>query len=205
MSNKPKIIIDVDDVMVKNMILVALNKFKHTDFKEEDFTEYFFTEEVLNEEEKREFVNYILANDIYEECILMEGAKEKIKILSEILDVYIASTCVLFGAERTCGVMFKRKFDMLMKYFPFIAPHKIILTSIKNCFSGFKYQIDDRLENLYSEDIKFKFLFTRYHNRHISDEILKEHNVVRVNDWQEILDKILKLEKNEGKDLLESI
>ena len=37
------------------------------------------------------------------------------------------------------------------------------------------------------------------------NKILKEHNVVRVNDWQEILDKILKLEKNEGKDLLESI
>ncbi len=199
MSEKTRILIDVDDVIVKNAFLAAFNKFKHTSYKEEDFTEYYFIKEILNEREKAKFAKYILKNNIYENCELMENAEGVLSGLSSLFDIYIASSCVFKGAERISGVLFERKFNFLMERFPFLDPNKVILTGVKNCFTGFKYQIDDRLENLHS-DIPYKFLFTRNPNKDISNETLKKYNVIRVDDWIEILQKILIIEFGKKKE-----
>lgn len=198
MNQKPSILIDVDDVIVKNVFIAAFNKFTHKSYKEEDFTEYYFINGILNDKEKVEFANYIMENNIYENCELIENAQEVMSLLSNILDLHIASSCIFIGAERTSGALFEKKFTFLMKHFPFLNPHKIILSGEKNCFSGFKYQIDDRLENLKS-DIKYKFLFTRNHNKDISTDTLNKYNVIRVDSWIEILENILKIEFKERK------
>ena len=76
-----------------------------------------------------------------------------------------------------------------MREFDFLDPEKVIFTNSKNIFKA-DVQIDDRLPNL-KGDVKLKLLFNAYHNKNISDEELKENNVIRVKNWKEI-EEILK-------------
>ena len=71
-----------------------------------------------------------------------------------------------------------------MREFDFLDPEKIIFTNSKNIFVA-DVQIDDRLPNLQGP-VKLKLLFDSYHNKNISDEELKESNVLRVYNWKEI-------------------
>ena len=42
---------------------------------------------------------------------------------------------------------------------------------------------------------KRNFLFTRYHNRHIKEDVLKEKNSIRVDSWKELASYFEEIEK----------
>ncbi len=53
---------------------------------------------------------------------------------------------------------------------------------------GCDIKIDEKLENL--ENAKIKLLYTAYHNKNLSDNVLNEKGIIRVDNWNDI-EKIL--------------
>lgn len=188
--NKKKMLIDVDDVIVDNAFLEAINKFKGTNYKDSDFEEYFIDDVVMNDADKANFRKYMLENNIYKNCRLVEGAKETLDLLKDFMDIYICSACVVRGLEKYSGIFFARKYDFLLGEFPYLDPNKIIFTGNKNYFTGFDYQVDDRMQNL-EGDIPHKLLFTRHHNKNIEKSLLTKKGITRVDNWSDILEYIM--------------
>lgn len=181
---KKKLLVDLDYVICKPGFLKILNEFCGTKYKEEDFTDYIIDDVIGSEEKIQAFYDYYISKDGYKDAVLFEGVKETLKRLNKYYDIYICSACVMFGAERKSAKLFKDKFEYLMREFDFLDPEKIIFTNSKNIFVA-DVQIDDRLPNLQGP-VKLKLLFDSYHNKNISDEELKESNVLRVYNWKEI-------------------
>ena len=70
---------------------------------------------------------------------------------------------------------------------PFISPEKYVFTTNKNLMN-FDIRIDDKMDNLNGADIKL--LFSAWHNQSLDEKVLRDNNVIRVNDWFDI-EKIL--------------
>lgn len=183
-----KILIDIDEVICNTSFLDLINKYKGTNYKLEEFTTYYIDDVIGDEEEKEKFYDFYLKHDVYENVKPIEGAVESLKKLCEKYEVFLYSACVMFNREKESGKLFMDKYNFIMRELPFIKPSNIIFTNTKNMFIG-DIQIDDRLKNLIGPTDK-KILFTAYHNRNITDEELKENNVIRANTWADIL-KIL--------------
>ncbi|MGN0973455.1 MAG: hypothetical protein ACI4OT_01795 [Bacilli bacterium] len=178
-----KLLIDIDEVICENGFVEALNKFKNTNYKLDDFKNYLI-EDFLDSDEKEAFYDFFLERDSYENVNLIKDSIEVIKELNEVCDIYLYSACIMYGRENNCGRIFSDKYNFIIKYLPFIDPKKIIFTNTKNLFLG-DIQIDDKLSNL-EGPIKLKLLFTAYHNKEIDDKTLKEKNIIRVNNWQDV-------------------
>ena len=81
---------------------------------------------------------------------------------------------------------------MLIKVYenlPFINPENYIFTSNKECIKA-EIKIDDKISNLEGNS-ELKLLITAYHNKNISNEELKEKNIIRVNNWNDIAEILL--------------
>jgi len=188
--DKKKILIDVDDVICDCGFLCLVNKFLNTSYKEDDFTEYYIDDVIGDDEAKQKFYTYFRENNCYDYATILPNAYEVIKKLNNEYDVFICSACVNPFFVDKSDVIFKNKYNWLLKNFPFLDPNKFIFTGAKNIIKA-DIQIDDRLPNL-KGDISTKLLFTSYHNKGISDEELESNNVKRVNDWLEIEKLLLK-------------
>lgn len=143
------------------------------------------------ENRKEEFYKLLQEVDSYENAQLIDGAVETIYELSKEYDILMCSSCVMFFNMKGSGIYFKHKYDFLVRTFPYLDPHKFILTGYKNALVA-DVQIDDRLDNLGSKNIKTKLLMTAYHNKNVTEEELQEKGVTRVNSWQEIKKILLK-------------
>lgn len=183
--NKKKILIDVDEVICDPGFLHLINQFLNTNYQLDDFTEYYIDDYALKTDEiKEKFYQYYLAHNSYDYATLLPNAFEVIQKLNDRYDLYICSACVMFCLVDESGKFFMDKYNWLIKNFPFLDPNKFILTNTKNLLQA-DIQIDDRLTNL-EGNIGTKLLFSSYHNKNITDEELKEKNVIRVNGWLEI-------------------
>ncbi len=191
MERKPKILIDVDDVIVDGVFLDALNKFKKTNYTQDQFKTYFIEEEVLEKSEIDNFHNFLLSYDYYKDCNLVDGVSDVLPTINKYMDVYFCSSCIVKGMESKSGIFFERKYNFLLRSFPYIDPNKYIFTTSKNNFSGIDFQIDDLISNLQGNVNNKKILFTRHHNKEINDISLKDMNIVRANTWYEILSILL--------------
>ena len=80
--------------------------------------------------------------------------------------------------------------DLLFKYFPFLSWDQVIITSRKQLIKG-DVLIDDGIHNLEGGDYA-KILVTAPHNK---DYDAEANGMIRVNNWDEILEAIEKLEK----------
>lgn len=187
---KKKMLVDLDYVICYPGFLKILNDFLGTHYVEDDFEEYIIDPVIGSQEKINEFYEYYLLQDGYKDAVLIDGAKEALERLSEFYDIHICTACVMFGVERKSAKLFKDKFEYLMKEFSFIDPEKIIFTNSKNIFKV-DVQIDDRLPNLLG-DTRIKLLFDAYHNRNVSDSELQKENVIRVKNWKEIENILLK-------------
>ncbi|MBE6158548.1 MAG: hypothetical protein E7159_01830 [Firmicutes bacterium] len=182
-----KILIDVDEVICNTTFLYYMNEFLGTDYKLDDFKTYYI-DDVIPDEKKEDFYNFYISHDIYEKAELIDGSLEGLEKLTHDYDVYLYSSCIMFNKEKESGKLFMDKYNFIMNKLPFIKPENVIFTNTKNMIVG-DIQIDDRLKNLMGPT-DTKILFTAYHNKDITEEELKEKNVIRANNWKELVDII---------------
>jgi 5'(3')-deoxyribonucleotidase len=124
---------------------------------------------------KDKWYEYINEKGFFSDLPVIEGSVEALKILQENHDIYIVSAAMEFKNSLA------DKFDWLTAHFPFISWKNIIFCGHK--IVDVDVMIDDRAKNF----VDFKgrpLLFTSPHN------LLLTH-YERVNNWQEVLDKLM--------------
>ncbi len=183
-----RIIIDLDDVITtSDGWLHVINTFLGTNYTEQDGPSYYL-QDLVPKDKWEDYLAYFRTQNTYDFCKINEDCVEVIKELNEKYDIYICSAYVYRDDVMYSADALKYKFEFLIKNFPFIEPKKFVFLNNKNIIKC-DIRIDDKLSNL--EEAKTKILFTAYHNKTISNEELKERNVVRVNNWKEIKNILL--------------
>lgn len=183
--SKPKLFLDVDEVICFPHYLKYLNKFLNTNYTIDDFTNYYIDEEAIPKEQMEEFNNYLKDKNLYEDPNILPDALECLKKLNEITDIYIYSDCLNPFDIANSSKIFVDKFNFLLTYLPFINPEKFIFTASKDILKG-DIIVDDRLKNLQG-DFKLKILFPSYHNQKDSvDSTITKINCHWQNAWQEV-------------------
>jgi len=177
---KKRLMIDMDDVIVSGGFLYLMNKFQNTNYREKDFDKFYMQDKIIN---KDEFFKYFLKHNLYDYCTIKEDAKEIIEQLSKIYEIYICTAYIYKEIEEESGIILKYKYDYLIQNFPFLKPKNFIFTGDKSVVDC-DIKIDDRIKNL--ENSNIKLLFTAYHNKDITDLELKDKNIIRVDNWNEI-------------------
>jgi 5'(3')-deoxyribonucleotidase len=120
---------------------------------------------------------------------LADNCFETMNKLNNKYQVYICTTYIWSEIVKDCGDILKYKYDFLYKELPFINPNKYIFATNKKLINC-DVKIDDKLENL--EGASIKLLFTAYHNKNLSDDYLRELGVIRVNNWIDVNNILLK-------------
>lgn len=119
--------------------------------------------------------DYINEKGFFRHLPVIEGSVEAVKKLQEQHEVYIVSAAMEFRNS------LEDKLDWLNEHFPFISWRNIIFCGDK--IVNVDVMIDDRIKNF----IDFKgrpLLFTSPYNLLITD-------YERVDNWQQVLDKLL--------------
>lgn len=189
MQEKKKLLVDFDDTICESVTLLQVNKFLGTNYTLDDFDDYFI-DNVIPEDRIQEYFASYFDEDPYENVKLIDGVKEALQKLSEKYDIYICSSCILYKSPQSSAKIFASKFNYLIKNLPFLEPTKFIFTSAKDICCG-DVLIDDFFHN-FRGNIETRLLFDSYHNRNITDEMLKERGVIRVKGWQNICEILLK-------------
>jgi len=138
---------------------------------------------------KKGLLANILQRNFYRGAQLKEGAKEAITELAKKYDVYICTAYYMNYVRELCGKIVEQKYEFIAREMPDFNMSKILFTNSKNVVVG-DIIIDDNVNNLLTNKSYQKLLFTAEHNESMSDDELRAHNLVRVNNWADIL-KIL--------------
>lgn len=137
--------------------------------------------------EEDEFRDIYQYRNLYEDAPLLPGCYEVLKKLAAVYDVYIVTSYIwgkdIINAEENL----KNKYQYLKKELPFINPSHYIFTQNKKLLN-FDFRIDDRLSGLTTSGVNL--LFDAWSNRAISEQELKEKNIIRVMGWYDI-EKVL--------------
>ena len=177
---RKKIMIDMDDVIVGEGYLKIINEFLGTDYKHEDFDGFYMQDIIPN---KKEFFDFFFSKNLYDYCKINNSAIEVIKELNEIYDIYIGTSYIYRGGEEGSGVILLYKYNYLREKLPFLNPNNYVFTGDKSIIDC-EIKIDDNPNNL--KGAKLKIMYTAWHNKKLSDEYLKENNIIRVDNWKEI-------------------
>ena len=127
--------------------------------------------------------------DMYKNATLLPDCYDTLKELSKHYKIYICTDYIWREIVEYAGNNLKKKYNFLYEKLDFIEPKNYIFTadkSIVNCY----IKIDDKVNNI--EGATTKLLFTAWHNKDISDEELKQQSIIRVNNWKEIKEVLLK-------------
>lgn len=127
------------------------------------------------EHAKDKWFDYINEEGFFRDLKPLEGSVEAVKKLQEKYDVYIVSAAMEFRNSLV------DKYDWLAEHFPFITWRNIMFCGDK--IVDVDVMIDDRAKNFVGFNGR-KLLFTSPHNLLLTD-------YERVNNWQEVLDKLL--------------
>ena len=112
------------------------------------------------------------------------GAAEGLqKLIADGHDVYIVTATYFESVP-------EKMRDLLFKYFPFLSWDQVIITSHKQLIRG-DVLIDDGIHNLEGGGYA-KILVTAPHNR---DYDAEANGMIRVNNWDEILEAVAKIEQ----------
>ena len=185
-----KIIIDFDEVICDNEFLQAYNEFFNTNKKASDFPGFYIDKTIEDLETRKAFGEYLLKRNFYRGAVIKEGAADAIEKLSQKYDVYICSAYYMDYVRDGCGTVLQQKYEFIAKQMPKFNMQKAIFTSSKNVVVG-DIMIDDNMNNLLTNKSYQKLMFTAEHNLKYSDDDLRAKNIVRVNNWQEVLDILL--------------
>jgi 5'(3')-deoxyribonucleotidase len=171
-----RIAIDMDEVLadpIKKFVQLYNRDYNvPTNFLQEPGKEFFYH---LPAEINNKWYEYINEKGFFRDLPIMEGAVEAVKKLQESNDIYIVSAAMEFRNS------LEDKLDWLGEHFPFIGWRNIIFCGDK--IINADVLIDDRAKNFVGFAGR-KLLFTSPHNL-----LLNEYE--RVNNWQEVLAKLL--------------
>ena len=177
--------VDMDNVITDGMFINYINEYMKTNYRLEDLKDFYYVQGLIGD--KDGFWEWVSNKNFYENAPLIEGCYDALKELNERFDVYIVTTYLWNEAKDISGINMMNKYYYLRETLPFIAPEKYIFASNKKIMN-FDIRIDDRVNNL-DGDVT-KLLFTAWHNKDISEVELKGNNIIRVNNWGEILKEL---------------
>ena len=149
-------------------------------------------QEVLGDR-KEEFFNYFKDVDMYENAALLPDCYDVLKKLSEKYEIYIVTDYIWPEIVEYGGNNIRNKYKFLYKELDFIKPEKYIFTSDKSVVKC-DIKIDDRVKHILGAETML--LFDAYHNREIPKEELDKQNIIRVHNWKEIGEILLKETNN---------
>lgn len=178
--------VDMDEVIVKNGLINLINEFYRTSYTENDFDNYYIQDTLPD---KKAFFEYFFTKNLYDYSEFCTGAKEVLRELNEYYKLYIGTSYIFKEYPERAGIILKYKYDFLTRELPFLDPYKFVFLgdkSVLNC----SIKVDDRIDNL--SPSKTKILYSAYHNHGYSDEYLDENGIVRVNDWYDVRKLLLK-------------
>lgn len=181
-----RIMVDMDNVITDGVFRKYIEDFYNIKLDFNKIKNYYYVQE-YTKERSQEFWKYVSDKNFYSNAPLFDGCYEVLKKLNDCHDIYIVTSYLWNEALDLSGNNLCDKYYYLKKMLPFIKPEKYIFTTDKKLMN-FDVRIDDRIGNL--EGAQIKLLFDAWHNRNISDNELKNKNVIRVNDWFDI-EKIL--------------
>ena len=165
---RKSIMIDMDEVIVKGRFTEFLDKFLGgVDFEK---LNGFFRQDLIKGREE-EFKKIYAFKNLYR--------KEDGSFTS-----YVWKENVIDASHNL-----KYKYEYLRHFFPFLDCNNFIFISDKSKIN-FDIGIDDRPKNLIS--CEKKILFTEFRNKKISKEDLEKDNIIRVNNWLEIQEILIK-------------
>lgn len=183
-----KILIDIDDTILVDCYLEVVNQYLHANYTYKDIDGY-WVDDIVPKERQKEYLDYFYNQiDIYEHGQIQENVIEVIEELNKYYDVLICSAYIDHRDLENCSKILVCKHKWLIHNLPFIKPENFIFTNRKDVIPT-DIKIDDKIENL--ETCETKLLITAYHNENISEEELKEKNITRVNNWNEIAEILL--------------
>lgn len=189
---RKSIMVDMDEVITDGGFLHLVNEYGKTNYTAQDVKDYYMQDLVPD---KDEFFKYFVTKNQYDYCRLLPDVREVLKYLQDYYDIYIGTSYVIKEIPKECGIVLLQKHNYLYDNLPFISPDNYIFISNKSLLNC-DIKIDDKLSNL--ENAKIKLLFTAYHNKDLSDEYLQSMGVIRVNNWLEIKDILVKELNNES-------
>ena len=179
-----KIMIDLDETIVMDGYLKAVNDYKKTNYQAEDIDTY-YVEDILGEE-KEAFLDHFYKNvNIYDDIKEIPNAIRTIKDLCQYYDVYICAAFVDPRRVLESKVSAMYKYEWIIKNMPFIDPKKIILTGSKDVVMC-DIKIDDKVSNLKNGYGKVKLLLDHKHNQKYDFEDLESLGIRRVYNWDQI-------------------
>lgn len=183
-----KILIDIDDTIIVDCYLEIVNKFLNKNYTYDDIKDY-WVDTIIPKELESEYLDYIYNKiNIYDYGKILDNAISVIKDLTKYYEVFICSAYIDKRSIKDCSHFLVHKHNFLVEKLPFINPENYIFTNRKDIINADIY-IDDKLENLTNG--KVKLLMTSYHNKNITVEELKEKNIIRVNNWNDVKEILL--------------
>lgn len=183
------ILIDVDDVICTNHFVPVVNKYLGSNYSEDDFSIIKFEIDLFpNDKERNKFYDFYVSVDSYEYSELKPYAYEVIKKLTENNRVILLTSAIHYERALDMSRQFTDKFKFLLNKLPFFPAENIIFSNQKDLLKA-DVIIDDRTQNL-KGDYEYKFLFTCFHNKNISNEELSTQKIIRANDWVNLYEKL---------------
>jgi len=171
-----RIAIDMDEVLAdpihKFIQLYNRDYNVPTDLLQEPGREFFHH---IPTEINNKWYEYINQKGFFRDLPVIDGAVEAVKKLQENNEIYIVSAAMEFRNS------LEDKLDWLSEHFPFIGWRNIMFCGDK--IVNVDVLIDDRAKNFVGFEGR-KLLFTSPHNLLLTD-------YERVNNWQEVLAKLL--------------
>lgn len=184
------LMVDVDNVITDSIFLDLINEFTGKNYILSELKSYYLQELIIDR--KEEFWLWAKNKNFYHEAKLFDGCYEVLEKLNKVYDVYIVTAYLWKDTIDISGNNLNNKYNYLKEKLPFIEPEKYIFTTNKNLMN-FDIKIDDKLDNL--NGASTKLLFTAWHNNDLKDDILRDNNVIRVNNWYDIERTLLEKDK----------
>lgn len=183
--NKKKIMVDMDEVIVKNRFTDYLNEFLNgVDFEK---LNSFYRQDLIKgrEEEFKKIYQFknLYKNDNGTFVEPLENCVEVLEELNKYNELFIVTSYIWKKDIFDASTNLKNKYEYLKYFLQFINPNNFIFITDKSKIK-FDIGIDDRPKNLVS--CNKKILFTEFRNKNISEEELAKDNIIRADNWTSV-------------------
>ena len=185
------IMVDMDDVITYGNFSKILEDYLGY-VPDYDRIKSYYIQDILGDK-KADFFSKFKDMDMYNHATLLPDCYDVLKELSAYYKIYICTDYIWREIVEYAGNNLKNKYRFLYEKLDFIEPKNYIFTADKSVVHC-DIKIDDKVSNI--EGAETKLLFTAWHNKDLTEEELKQKNIIRVNNWKEI--KKVLLEDNKS-------